>query len=604
MKDNEQHAIDTTVRQALENLEMPYIADHWQLMGGKLDALHAQEAEFDNNFADKLRGIETSFVADHWQQMANKLEALDAEETAFDNNFAEKLGGMEVPYQASHWTDMSTRLDELEDSETNFDALLSQRLENLHVKYQPSHWNFMAQQIEETFSWRAKVVKYKLIEVALVLLTLFTVGNMLDLPFDSNYSLPDNSRIKVEKTKGNDGKKTLPNKVKEIKSFNNPTDLRGHPASSEDTKSEKSINKKPIAVSNNPLLDNSINTNNVQLDNILKKEHLGATLPNYSQVDGTTNLSSSNSVTQLVKNTEGGILKSLPIKKVSALGKVFEEQPVDNQSDIIAATMRLNPVDILKPKLLDTHFYDENITFPIYVEKKAKWRLNIFGLPIADMISYNYNKSRAKITENQIVSNLGAGVAFGYKNNNLEVETGLSYLDKKYYLPNVEFISGNFRGNYKVEKPLSIRLSILSIPLSTNYTFKETHRWRFYTRLGMALNTIWKSKEELFVESSNTTGAAPANTINNYGQYEPNVYPKGILEKGFFKDGVWLNGGLKKNTYITANAGIGVEYRLTHKMDVYLQPTYDYHFSKRGIGTLDDRINSFSVQGGVKMKLK
>ncbi len=593
MKDNEQHAIDTTVRQALENLETPYIAHHWQLMGGKLDALDAQEAEFDNNFVDKLKEIETPFVAHHWQQMANKLEALDAKDTEFDNNFAEKLGGMEVSYEASHWADMSTRLDELDDSETNFDALLSQRLENLHVKYQPSHWNFMAQQIEETFSWRAKVVKYKLIEVALVLLTFFTVGNMLDLPFDSNYSLPENSRIKDEKTKDNDGKKTLPNKVKEIKSFDNPTNLRGRPTTPEGTKGEKSINKKPIAVSND-----------LFLDNFLKKEHSAATLPNDSQVDATTNFSSSDSDTPLVKNTEGGILKSLPMKKVSALGKVLVKQPIDNQSDIIAATMRLNPVDVLKPKLLDTYFYDKNIAFPIYVEKKAKWRLNIFGLPIADMISYNYNKSRAKITENQVVSNLGAGVAFGYKKNNLEVEIGLSYLDKKYYLPNVEFISGNFRGNYKVEKPLSIRLNILSIPLSTNYTFKETQRWRFYTRLGVALNTIWKSKEELFIESSNTTGAAPANTINNYGQYEPNVYPKGIFEKGFFKDGVWLNGGLKKNTYSTANAGIGVEYRLTHKMDVYLQPTYDYHFSKRGIGTLDDRINSFSVQGGVKMKLK
>ena len=138
-----------------------------------------------------------------------------------------------------------------------------------------------------------------------------------------------------------------------------------------------------------------------------------------------------------------------------------------------------------------------------------------------------------------------------------------------------------------------------------NYVFSETHRWRFYTRFGVALNAIFESKEELFVETTNTniTTTAP-NTTNNYGQYEPNVYPKGILEKGFFKDGIWLNGGFRENTYLTANAGLGVEYQLTHKTDIYLQPTFDYHISKRGIGTLDDRINSFSVQGGVKIKLK
>ena len=200
MKDKEQHIIDTTVRQALENLEIPYVADHWQLMADKLDALDTGEAEFDNNLADKLRGIEAPFIADHWHLLSEKLGALDAEEAEFDNNLADKIKGIEVPYLASNWADMSARLDDLDDAETTFDALLSQRLENLHVKYQPSHWNYMAQQIEETFSWRAKVVRYKLVEVALVLLTLFTVGNMLDLPFDSDYSNTNNTGIKVEKT--------------------------------------------------------------------------------------------------------------------------------------------------------------------------------------------------------------------------------------------------------------------------------------------------------------------------------------------------------------------------------------------------------------------
>ncbi len=612
MKDNEQHTLDKTVRQALENLETPFIADHWLLMADKLDALDANDVEFDNNFADKLRGIETPFIADHWLKMAGELDALDAEETHFDNNFADKLKDIEVPYQPVNWADMVTRLDDLDDSETAFDDLLSQRLKNLHVKYQPKHWDYMAQQIEDTFSWRAKVMRYKFVEVALVLLTLFTVGNALDLPFDSDYSKTDMNPLKVEKTKktkDNDVKKATLEDIKQPKSFINPIDWRNRSASPNAIKSEQNKVNTPVAAFNNPFFNALSNSDFVQFNNSTGNQTLKNVLNN-KPIDNlesveSSDVSSVQSVAQIRKNTEGGIFDKLPMKKVSALGKVFDAQPIDNQLDVVASSKLLNPLDILKLKFLDTHFYDVNLTFPISVEKKAKWRLNIFGLPIADMISYNYNKSRTKITENQIVSNLGAGVAFGYKKNKLEVETGLSYLDKKYYLPNVEFISGNFRGNYKVEKPLSIHLSIVSIPLSTNYTFTKTHRWRFYTRFGVALNTIFKSKEELFVETSNTTVASPSpNTTNNYGQYEPNVYPKGILEKDFFKDGVWLNGGFKKNTYLTANAGLGVEYRLTNKTDIYLQPTFDYHVSKRGIGTLDDRINSFSVQGGVKIKLK
>ncbi len=602
MKDKEQHIIDTTVRQALENLETPYVADHWQLMAGKLDALDTSEAEFDNNLADKLRGIEAPYIADHWQLMADKLGVLDTGEAEFDNNLADKLKGIEAPYVAANWADMSDRLDDLDDSETNFDALLSQRLENLQVKYQPSHWNYMAQQIEDTFSWRAKVVRYKMVEVALVLLTLFTVGNMLDLPFDSDYSKIDNTVIKTKKTQDSDVKKAVPAKVKETKSFNNPMDWRNRPTSPNNTKPEQNGVNKPVAATNRTPLDGASYPVAVQLNNIQRKEPLNAVINNIVEVMEPTLVTSLNINTQSVKNTEGGIFDKLPMKKVLALGKVKDEQPIDNQTDVVATSRVLHPMEILKPSLLNTRFYDENVTFPIFVEKKPKWRLNIFVLPIADMVSYNYVKNRTKETEHQIASNLGAGVAFAYKKNNWEIETGLTYLDKKYYLPNVEITTGSVLRGFKTEKPLSVRLSIVSIPLSTNYTFMETLRWRFYTRIGAALNTIIKSKEEQFVESSNSSnGAAPAQ--NNNSEYEPNVYPKGVFRKDFFKDGNRY-GGFKENAYLTANAGLGVEYRLTNKLNIYMQPTMDYHFGKNGIGSLNDRINSFSVQGGVKLNIK
>lgn len=612
MKDKEQHIIDTTVRQALENLEIPYVADHWQLMADKLGALDTGEAEFDNNLADKLRGIEAPFIADHWHLMSEKLDALDAEEAEFDNNLADKIKGIEAPYVSSNWADMSARLDDLDDAETTFDALLSQRLENLHVKYQPSHWNYMAQQIEETFSWRAKVVRYKLVEVALVLLTLFTVGNMLDLPFDSDYSNTVKTDIKVEKTektKNNNVKKSAPEKVNKTKSFYNPTDWRTRTTSPNNIKVEQNNNNKPVAASNSLQLDGTSSTADAQLNNIVEKEPLNNvinkfinnTVDNNLEVKEPT-LVASPKESQSMENTEGGIFDKLPLKKVLALGRVKDELPVDNQTVIVASSTVLHPIGILKPSLLNNRFHDDNVTFPIFVEKKAKWRLNVFGLPIADMVSYSYVKSRIKETEHQIASNLGAGIAVGYNKGRLEIESGLTYLDKKYDLPNVEVTTGSVLRGLKTEKPLSIRLSIVSVPLTTNYTFKETHRLRFYARIGVALNTILKSKEEIFVESSNNANS-PAPAQNNPSVYESNVYPNGVFRKDFFKDGKWY-GGFKENAYLTANAGLGVEYRLTNKLNIYMQPTMDYHFGKNGIGSLNDRINSFSVQGGVKMNIK
>lgn len=618
MKDKEQHIIDTTVRQALENLEVPYVADHWPLMAAKLGALDAEEAGFDDNLADKLRGVEVPYVADHWQLMADKLGALDAEEARFDNDFADKLKGIEVPYVASNWAGMSARLDDMDDAETAFDDLLSQRLERLQVNYQPEHWNFMAQRIEETFSWRAKVVRYKVVEVTLVLLTLFTVGNMLDLPFDSDYSNAINTGVKVEKTnktQDNNVKKAAPEKVKQTKSFNNPTDWRTRPATPNNTKFEQKDVDKPVAAANAVPLDIVTNPLVAELSNIHGQNPLN-TVINKVINNGMNNGVHHNSdgevpadavltteTTQTVTITEGAVFDKLPMKKVLALGRVKDEELIDNQTVIAAASKVLRPIDILKPNLLNDRFYDKNVTFPLFVEKKAKWRLNVFGLPIADMVSYNYSLKRTKITEKEIAANLGAGIAFGYNKGRVEIESGLTYLDKKYGLPNVEVIRGNFRNSYTVEKPQYLHLNIVSIPLSINYTAKETMRWRFYARVGAALNTIFSSKEEQFVESTSNFSNAPASAQNNYSEYEPNIYPKGVFQKGFFKDNKWY-GGFKENAYLTANAGIGVEYRLTNKLNIYMQPTMDYHFGKNGIGSLNDRINSFSVQGGVKMNIK
>ena len=576
MKNNEQHAIDTAVRQALENLEIPY-------------------------------------KADHWQSMAEKLGAFDAAETEFDENLASKLKNIEVPFNASNWADMSARLDDLDDSETAFDAFIGQRLEGMRTSYQPNHWHLMADKVEQTFSWRAKIVRYKVVEVALVLLTLFTVGNMIDLPFDSDYTGDGSTGTKVEgttKAKNGESKKTTPTKAKENKSFYNPTDWRNRPVSPNNTKPEQNTNGKPIVAVDN--VNGEVSSNKVVaqtttnrsengvIDNIdsknIENQHSTIVKPLSSGEFPTI-------IAENTKNTEGSVLDEIPLKKVNAIGKVSDDI-VSSQEDALAMSEVLDPMSVLKPSLLNTSYYDEKLVLPKQTEKKTKWRLNIFGLPIVDKVESYYLVNRDMDTLKQVLPNLGAGIAAGYKKGRWEVETGLTYLDKKYDLPDVLVVSGNLRTGYSKEKALNVRLSIVSIPLSVNYTVKETRRLSLYARLGTALNTILKTKEDKYNEAIIGQNSVFTPQKPNLDEYEPNVYPKGILEKDFFKNGKWINGGIKDNTYLTANAGIGIEYRLTNKTDIYIQPTYDYHFSKRGIGTLNDRIHSFSVQGGVKTKLK
>lgn len=640
MKNNE-HTLDKTVRQALENLEIPFNADHWELMVGKLDALNAEDAGFDTHIASKLTGVEVPYVAANWFSLSEQLDKLDAEDLDFDKNLAHKLANIEVPYSAANWSDMSDRLNELDNSETAFDALIRQRLDNVKPNMPDNHWALMEDKIEEAFSWRRKIMRYKVVEVALVLLTLFTVGNAIDLPFDSVRSTDNNNTSpKIEATilkgKNSDLKKTTPAKAKETKSFYNPTDWRNRPATpNNNVKLEQNTPNKPIvstdnidAVSN-PVAVGGVNniekkavdilsTNvAVQSTNEVKNESYNNPISKEAEIATQTTIATANTGVENGVNivnpdnlgTEGGKITELPLRKVSAIGKVTDGFEKAEDVATIAAT-ELNPMDILKPSLLNTQVYDENIIFPKSKEKRAKWRLNSFVLPIADLVTSYSMQNRVKTPQSQKVAGLGAGVAVGYKKGKLEVETGLSYLDKKYDLANVEVTTGSFLRGFTTEKPQNLHLSIVSVPLSMNYLAKETRRWSIYARVGAALNTILKSEVSQFVTKSdpNTSSfvdpnAYASNPYKDINVYEPNVYPKGIREKDFFKDGNWINGGLRENTYLTANVGVGLEYRFSNKIDIYLQPTFDYQWGK-GIGTLNDRVHSFSVQGGVKTKLK
>jgi hypothetical protein len=66
-----------------------------------------------------------------------------------------------------------------------------------------------------------------------------------------------------------------------------------------------------------------------------------------------------------------------------------------------------------------------------------------------------------------------------------------------------------------------------------------------------------------------------------------------------------MNGGeTKENVYFTGQAGVGVEYRLTPSTNLFLQPTAAFMLNKtRGIGTLNDRLQTYSIQGGAKWRL-
>jgi hypothetical protein len=246
--------------------------------------------------------------------------------------------------------------------------------------------------------------------------------------------------------------------------------------------------------------------------------------------------------------------------------------------------------NLLENNKLDIAF---NIVKP-NADKKAKWRISAFGTAALDWVTTSFvDAERKQHFQKQGVDNYGVNTLVSYKRGKVEVETGLMLNRKKYSIANAEFITGTVvsRNATTIDKPQDLRLSIVSIPLNLNVSVKETRRWSLYTHAGVATNAIVDALDRRVVTK-------PINPDPNNGP-APNESEKAKYSKGL------LNGGeTRENVFFTAHIGAGVEYKMTPKTSLFLQPTASFMLDKgKGVGTLNDRVKTYSIQGGAKWRL-
>lgn len=135
---------------------------------------------FDEQIKAALEGLENVPHAADWADFAEQLataEQADAppmDDALLDSIVLAGLSGLEVDFDPSSWDALEEKMtaeDAIDD--TQIDDLARQSLHNYEVPYQKSHWEIMAERLEEEFSLRRKLYKYKVLELALMLLFIF-----------------------------------------------------------------------------------------------------------------------------------------------------------------------------------------------------------------------------------------------------------------------------------------------------------------------------------------------------------------------------------------------------------------------------------------------
>ncbi len=618
---NEKNTIDDQIRAALEHFEQPYNAEHWQAMNARLDALNAADAAFDTSVRGHLANISAVPMADAWSKMAEQLDNLNASEVSFDAALRGRLADVVATPQMGDWSKMAAALDSFDDTESEFDDVLRRKLENIAGTH-PNHWAMMNERLDHEFTLRGKIVRYKVIEAALILLALFTVinsidknteGSVLELKIKNeelNIAAPANSGLKIK----NEALQGMPQSAVDSKAGNEASD-------NSEVKNREGNTTTPTFKTITPTATNAVksfdNSTNWRLRSGIKSPQNGQYNKQDAQnsqqnpqpsltpagqpiVDNTLRNQGLPSVLtpQNVENTEGG---TSPSREVNAASNSAKNAEVATLPTANAATQTLAEVvpsiDVLKANSLESNKLNAvpNI-IKANTDKKAKWRLSTFGTAALDWVTTSFvDKDRVLNRQEQGVANFGVNALVGYKRGKVEVETGVMFNQKKYSIANVELITGTVvsRNATKIEKPQDLRLSIVSIPLNVNVNLKETRRLNVYAHGGVATNAIVDALDRREIikpfDLTNTNSPAPPAS-----EIETATYSKGLI-----------NGGeTKENVFFTAQIGAGLEYKLTPKTSLFLQPTASFMLGKeRGIGSLHDRIKTYSIQGGAKWRL-
>jgi hypothetical protein len=588
MENNLDHIIDKKIKEAMGDFEVPYQPSHWDKMQDQMTQMEAQETQFDDSLRNRLTNIEKKFEPTHWAAMASQLDNLD----------------------------------------NDFDDTIRERVERVETPYRPSHWEIMNKQLDEHFTLKGKIVRYKIIEVSLMLLALFTAYNLFDTE----------GTVEIQQFKTET--KAQPNKANEPKTFNKGYDWR-----KQNGKENKENNKKQDAnklIVSTQTIDNQYVTNSISkvlpnspTENIASENKLQS-IQNDKSVENTINKEKSvnsiegvNAITATIENkkigsenavnTEGVASTIQPQDAVAALStkslnelNVVSETPMTpldlnganldktNSADVAEA------VNVLRPKALSISGLYQTIDMP-KAKKNQWWRFGLFATSSSDIAQTDYSVNNLfREGTNIAEGNKGLGFSVGFKKGKFELESGLAFKHKEYIPNSVNVVTGGFLDNGgwdTIFTPNLVKMNVLNIPLNFNYYFSESKHFNFYASIGatanfaMGINAIYPANYDVKIDQLK----AKKVKANNNLQSADNNGPVKEVDIALYSQGIVEDFKFKENYYVTAQAALGLEYKISSFTSLFLQTSYEQHLFQAGIGSRNDRISSFNLQAGAKV---
>ncbi len=548
-----------------------------------------ENSYFDKLFRDKLEHLEDLDKAGSWELLQHRMAADPDLSTSgetpdpIDEIIKTKLEGNTPSYDPGFWAMMEDKIDADVDlnpqmDDVVFDGIAYENLNDLETPYNPSHWELMAKRIQEEFSLRHRLYRYKVAEISLMLLAIFTLLQFLPI-----------EKTSIAKNKNID-KTEIQHKIQQAYSSIKP----------ELNSSESATKNSQTIADDNTTISNTVITSPVGpivVTSLLAEAKTNATKP-----------ASKTALPDFSKLNNIGA-SATPIENVLALNQSVVNSSDTNNStgttsqedQVLTTTEDKHPFSTtlldINSSEMDLLTFDDSKNLPrcILCERRKPVYIRV-GMVIASNLNYTMTPFDEKFEE-QSYATLSAGYTGGFsvgvQKGRLEIGTAIHYSSIKYSpKQNVEY-TGSLQRGLVGEGLKSAQLNILSIPLNINYTYAYAGKWQLYALAGGSANMA-------VVNHFDTKKFSVGSSRGSLDPRIPDPHP----EPSPSYNGVFEGGSLQDNLYFTVNLGLGAERYLTPRWSVFVQPVYQHSVFANGIGPKSDRFNTFSIFAGAKATLK
>lgn len=501
------------------------------------------------------------------------------ENNNFDKKLKELLENYEAEYQPSDWDLMEEQIEAHSDlhpqlEDVLLDGVAYDSLYHLEEAYQPENWDLMREKLDASYALRRKLMKYKVAEVGLVLLFIFTLIRFL--PFQ-----------KIQ--------------VQQFAKIEQSTEKQQH---------QSEIKTPSVA-------DATVVIQTIDNDSDVRKNKTTNELTSSSPKQSTSNSSGSAIVIEdevIIETTEQSAriaLNDEPTETVvdideTLLNKQTSISTDQGQADTESSEIGLSTTNVLNPILLReadkliVPGIEEINSSKVFSDLKQPIKVRvgvIAGVDANYIMTPNARIDKSRFANfDRFAAGYSGGFTLGFQYSRLEIETGAIYSAVTYDPKNISTVRGGFTiGGYVEQGLKETQLDVIHIPLNLKYSFFTKKKWNVYVHSGASMNMVAKAFYNFTTnDTENSDGAARFLAENSR-------YPE--ENQKYNSNGIFEGGQLADNLFLTANLGFGVERYFTPRMSIFLQPNYRHQFSK-GLGPQSERINSVSILTGAKVTLK